>query len=80
MGGCMRVRWQLLGLVGVAWGRSSRWWAGRGQIGGKGCYRPDRSSNGQMGVGYCRQDGGVGHWSGIPDRGWDGVPDTGWGT
>ena len=30
MTGCMRVRWQLLGVVGVAWSMSSRWWAGRG--------------------------------------------------
>ena len=37
---------------------------------------PDRSSNGQMGEGYCRQDGGMGHWGRIPDRGWDGVLDT----
>ena len=29
-----------------------------------------------MGVWYCEQDGGGGHWSEITDRGWDGVPDT----
>ena len=34
MGGWMTARWQLHGVVGVAWGRSSRWWAGRGQIKG----------------------------------------------
>ena len=32
MGGCIRVRLQLLGVVGVAYGKSSRWWTGRGQI------------------------------------------------
>ena len=36
MTGYMRARWQLLGVVGVAWSRSSRWWAGWGQIRGKG--------------------------------------------
>ena len=35
MAGCMRARWQLLGVVGVAWSSSSRWCAGRGQIRGK---------------------------------------------
>ena len=32
IGGCMRARWQLLGVVGVTWGRSSRWYVGRGHI------------------------------------------------
>ena len=34
--GCLRARWQLLGVVEVAWSRSSRWWTGKGQIRGKG--------------------------------------------
>ena len=36
MAGWVRARWQLFGVVGVAWSRSSRWWAGMGQIKGKG--------------------------------------------
>ena len=58
-------------------------WHGAGvQDGGKagarsgvrGCQRPDRSSNGQMGVGYCRQDGGGGV------LGWDTRQWMGWGS
>ena len=37
-------------------------------------YRPDRSSNGQMGVGYCGQDG----WGGA--LGWDTRQGMGWGS
>ena len=34
MAGYMRARWQLLGVVGVAWSRSSICCSGRGQIRG----------------------------------------------
>ena len=76
MGGCMRARWQLLWVVGWHWtgvqdgGQAGARSRGKGQLEAR--YEqswPDE-------VGYCGQDGGVGHWGGIPDRGWDGVPDT----
>ena len=69
MAGCMRARWQLLGVVREAWSRSSRWWAGRGQIRQQGAVR------GQIGAAMARWGWGtvgkmvaVGHWGGIQDR------------
>ena len=40
----------------------------------RGSERPDGSSNGQMGVGYCRQDDGGGA------LGWDTRQEMGWGS
>ena len=73
MEGCMRVRWQLLEVVGMTWG--SRWWAGRGQIRGLGVVR------GQIGAAMARWGGGVLQarwWGGV--LGWDTRQGMGWGS
>ena len=73
MAGCMRARWQLLGVVGLAWSRSLRWWASRDQIRGKGQLEARKEQQWPVGVEHCRQDGGSGA------LGWDTRHRMGWG-